>query len=422
MARRGGAVALCLVALAIAWLSGGFRGRQIDRQAGITNPPATAASVQPAPSALAETPAPTASPAPTQRASGRSATIRSIGDIIIHAPLLRSAYIGEEKRYDFTKFFSMIEETMGAADYTVANVEGPLGGKGDRGYKGYPQFNTPPELIDALKACGVDMLTLANNHALDTYFDGLKRTVDNVEAAGLEHVGAYRSQAEYDTPKVVEIGGIRVGFVNYTTGTNGLEKKSDEAARQYGLRYAKSADFQEDIEALRQAGAEVVVAYMHWGTEYQRKPGSAVKSMAKRLVAAGADVIVGGHPHVVQPAEYVTANDAQGNPRRALVLYSMGNFLSDQRSRYRDSGVVFEFTLAENEATGEIEVTAPRYIPTYVWRTKPGKKYDYRVLAVGDYLDEAPEGMGEQDSQNLSRVWEELNELLGSEVAQAANH
>ncbi|MDO4547690.1 MAG: CapA family protein [Clostridia bacterium] len=356
----------------------------------------------------------------TVAVGGRSAVIRSIGDIVGHVPILKSVYDSKSKSYDFTPIFSQIKDSMANADYTVINVDGPLGGKKFASYRGYPQFNTPPQLLLALKDAGVDMLTLANNHALDTYFDGLVGTIKNVERAELDHVGAYASQQDYDTPKVVNINGINVGFVNYTTTTNGMAKKSDPAATQYGLRMTSNSDANKDIQALKSAGAEFVVVYMHWGEEYTRSITNQIKNLATTLVAAGADVIVGGHQHVVLPCRWVTATDSDGNERRGLVAYGLGNFLSDQRARYRDSGIIFEFTIGDNEQTGAVEVVSAKYVPTYVHRTTGSDSYVYRVLACGEIIADRPSGISDDVFKRIKQVWNEQKELMGDGPASIA--
>jgi poly-gamma-glutamate synthesis protein (capsule biosynthesis protein) len=342
----------------------------------------------------------------------REAVIRSFGDVIIHEPLYDTAYDKQEKTFDFSPYFSLISDSLSKADYTVGNVDGPMGGKGSRGYKFYPQFNTPPHLLHALKGSGVDMLTLANNHALDTFFDGLKREIANVEKVGIDHVGAYRSQAEYDTPKVVEVKGIKVGITNYTVSTNNLENSSDREATIYGLRTTRNSSPKKDIAALKQAGAEFVVVYMHWGEEYEREVNSSQKDLAKKLVAAGADMIVGGHPHVVQSIDTVSAKDSNGKTRSALVVYSMGNFLCDQRARYRDSGIIFEFTLVD-DGSGVVQATSPRFVPVYVWRFNADTGYDYRVVACGSVIEDRPKGMSDEAFNRVKQVWNEQKKLIG---------
>lgn len=350
----------------------------------------------------------------------REALIRTFGDIIIHEPLYNTAYDKQEKTFDFSPYFSLISDSLAKADYTIGNVDGPMGGKGSRGYKFYPQFNTPPHLLYALKESGVDMLTLANNHALDTFFDGLKREITNVEKVGLDHVGAYRSQAEYDKPKVVEIKGIKVGITNYTVSTNNLENSSDPEATIYGLRTTRNSSPKKDIAALKKAGAEFVVVFMHWGEEYQREVNSSQKDMARKLVAAGADMIVGGHPHVVQSIEEVSAKDSGGKTRSALAVYSMGNFLSDQRARYKDSGIIFEFTLVD-DGSGVVQAASPRFIPVYVWRMSADTGYDYRVVACGSVIEDRPDGMSDEVFNRVKQVWNEQKKLIGDAAKIAKN-
>lgn len=431
------AAALCLVALACVLMvrcSRGDAGLPASAGPGVTAaaPATTAPEAQPTaapavqPSASADVPGSTGPGAglntPAARPSGqkRKAVIRSFGDIIAHKPIYTTAYDSEAKTYDFSPYFQLIGDSLLKADYTVGNVDGPMGGKGSRGYREYPQFNTPPHLLYALKEYGVDMLTLANNHALDTYVDGLKRQIDNVDKVGIDHIGAYRTQEEYDAPKVVEIGGIKVGFTNYTVSTNNFENRVDPDAMKYVLRTTRNSSPTRDIASLRQAGAEVVVAYMHWGDEYVREVNDGQVNLARKLVAAGADIIVGGHPHVVQAIQYVSAKDADGNDRRALVVYSMGNFLSDQRTRYRDSGIIFEFTLSD-DGSGRVTVEDPRYIPTYVWRTKIGGGYDYRIVACGDILENRPGNMDDETFSRVGQVWNELQALIGDGASIARN-
>lgn len=369
-------------------------------------------SIQPA----SETPRPTDEVSPV--GTGRSVTIRAIGDVIISDEMLDTALVDKNaKTYDFSPLFSMAGEVMSNADWSIINIEATLR-EGKYGYSGYPQFSTPPSILQALKNVGIDMLTMCNNHALDGYFDGLKISLDLVEEAGLEHVGAYRTQEEHDTPEIYELGGIQVGMLNYTQALNSMDKVSDEAATVYGLRIMKGADYAGDIAKLRAAGAEAVVVFMHWGEEYERYPEDDTQAIAKKLIAAGADIVVGGHPHVVQPAEYVTATDANGNSRTGLVLYSMGNFISNHRNEkkaHTDNGVILEFTLAENDA-GEVEVVDPCVIPVYVWQTGIEGNYDYRVLPSGQYLDNPPSGMSATEYERMKESWNQTVELMNGVI------
>ena len=142
---------------------------------------------------------------------------------------------------------------------------------------------------------------------------------------------------------------------------------------------------------------------------------SSQKELARKLAAAGADMIIGGHPHVVQTIETVSAKDSDGNMRSALVVYSMGNFLSDQRARYRDSGIIFEFTLVD-DGSGAVEATSPRFVPVYVWRFNADTGYDYRVVACGSVIEDRPSGMSDEVFNRVKQVWNEQKKLIGDDA------
>ena len=357
---------------------------------------------------------------PSVPVGNRAITIRSVGDIVAHAPILKAAYTGST--YDFSSMFTEVAETLGKADYTVLNVDGPMGGTKYARYRGYPQFNTPPHLMLPLKDAGVDMLTLANNHALDTYFDGLLLTIKKVDEVGLAHIGAYSSKEEREKPYIVDIGGIQVGFLNYATATNNMMQRSDPKANEFGLRTVDNSNAPKDIKNLRDAGAEIVIVYMHWGEEYNQNVTNNIKKMAKTLATAGADAIIGGHQHVVLPCEWLTGKGEDGVERRTLVMYGMGNFLSDQRARYRDSGAIFEITIADNAETGKPEVMNPQFIPTYVHRTKNGNGFNYKVLVCGDVIDNPPSGMAANVLNRIKQVWNEQKLVMDGSPAQIAKN
>lgn len=345
---------------------------------------------------------------------GRTARIRFAGDLVIHQNLLDKAHNSKTDKYDFNNFFGLIQDALSNADLTIANVDGPMGGKGNVGYKEYPMFNTPPTLMYALKNAGIDMLSLANNHCLDTWFDGLKQTIVNCDYVGLQHFGAYASQESFDTPEIFDVNGIKVGLLNYTQALNTMDsqKSLDPGALQYGLRRTSGANYEKDIQKMRAAGAEVVIVYMHWGKEYLRKPDDNQLYMAKQIASAGADIIVGGHPHMVQPATFVKGTTSSGETNSCYTIFSIGNFLSDQRQQYRDSGIIFEFTLQENLTTGEIEVVAPKYLSTYVWRVGVEGDYDYRVVGVEATIANRPAGMSDSTYARLLEVRDEMSEVL----------
>lgn len=363
----------------------------------------------------APTPTPEPEPTPTPEPELRSATIRSLGEIAMQQNLLRAAVNGNT--FDFSNMFTNISQVIGNADYTVADVEGSLGGTTE--YSGSNKMITPPALIGTLKECGVDMLMLANDHALDGGFNDLQATIQNCQEEEMDYVGAAASAEERATPLIREIGGINVAFLAYTESLNGNEQAADPAALEYGVNLISKSNAKKDIDSAREAGADVIVCYCSWGEMFNPAPTDTEKKIAQKLAEWGVDVIIGYNPHVVQPATWLETKDAEGNVRRTLCLGATGNLLSDQYGK-NDNGIVFQFTIEETEH-GKFAITNPVYVPTYVWRseTEDGK-YNYQALAVGQWLEDAPEGMAYADAARMRQVWADLQSVMGADVATVA--
>ena len=351
----------------------------------------------------------TPAPASTRRPDGalRSVRMRVVGDIMMCQSQLVFA---KNSGYDFHNQFELIADVLQNADYTMGNMEGTVGRYGKKAYSGYPLFNCPHVVLQALKDDGVDFLTLANNHMLDRWFDGMKNTVNWVEKYGFDHVGAYRTRDERNSAVIYEIGGIKFGFVAYTHTTNTQEKVCDPDAVKFGVPYLYKADIEGDIQRLRDAGAEVVIAFPHWGKEYVREPDDTQKKYARKLAKAGADIIIGSHSHMVQPMGYQTVKESDGRQRKVFTMFSMGNFISDHTPQYTDNGIILDFTVNEN-ADGSFTCDSVGYIPTYTWKQDGAVK----VLASGRYLERRPEGMDDANYKRLVASYGEIVEVIGGE-------
>ena len=358
----------------------------------------------------------------------RSATIRWIGDFVISKDMIGDAKLlaastGSQDPYEFHPWLSYIKGEMGNADFSVANVDGPMGGEKMRstGYTGYPQFNTPEYLMSAIKDTGVDMLTLANNHMLDTYYDGLMSEIEKVEQYGFLHIGANRSQEEKATPYIHEINGIKVGFLNYTYSVNDIDrlvKGLNPNAMKFGVNATKNSNVGNDARALREAGAEIIICFMHWGTEYETTPDANQAYLAKNLVAAGVDVIMGSHPHVVQKAEWLSGTNQFGEQQKTLCLYSVGNYLTDHTKTNTDGGIIFEFTIRE-KGDHTFEVTSPSYLPVYVWKT--GNEIsgrNYYVVNAAKYVrgGSRPNGMSDSDYAKMKASYDHSVQVMSTGV------
>lgn len=297
-----------------------------------------------------------------------------VGDAMAHGPQLRAA-LQPDGTYDFTPCFDALRTEISGADYAVVNLETPVSGGN---YSGYPMFNAPDSYVDALRDAGFDLFLTANNHTLDRGDAGLKKTIHLLDSLGLDHLGTYVNATERSRrlPMIAEVKGYRVGMLNYTYGTNGLKAKGDVV-----VDYIDRDVIAQDVKALRNAGAEIIIANMHWGEEYHLQPVASEKSMADYLTSLGVDVIMGSHPHVVQPVETRT-NPITGTP--VQVIYSLGNFISNQQDTNSRGGLMVKLRLRRHG--GKVTVSAPECSLFYCSRPT-GTQRNYKLLRV----DSVPE-------------------------------
>ncbi len=339
-------------------------------------------------------------------------TIAAVGDIIIHDSVLKSAYNPQKRSYDFTGIFAPVAPYLSVADYTICNLESRMAGGAISG--GDPmRFNAPYSLTDALRLAGIDLAATAGNHATDFGWLGIVRTLDQLDRAGIAHVGTYRSLGAKNTPRIVDIKGIKVAFLNYTDFVNDLGAIAGREA--YAVNLLDVDKVAEEAKAAREAGADVVVAVLHYGMEYRRTPTSEQVKVtegstgAEGLLSRGVDVILGAHPHVVQRiVKVVQYSDFEANDTYAA--YSLGNFLTGQRWRYTDSGVIVYLHIQkQGEKT---RVTGVEYLPVYVQKSS-GETQTYRILPVLPGVTPATDTAMTLDEQTrLNQVWAELTDLL----------
>ena len=310
-----------------------------------------------------------------------SATIVSTGDLLMHGQLITDAWIGEDT-YDFGYLFTRVKRFVFAADYAVANLETTLSGVAP--YQGNPLFNCPDAIVDAAKNAGFDMLLTANNHSYDTGQNGYDRTIRTVRTAGLSSLGTMLS-ADERKYEIVDINGIKIGMICYTY------EDSDGTHPYPSLNYISMSGGSYDIincfrkndpepfyteiagyiSDMRADGAEAIVVYLHWGEEYQLEPNAQQTAMAQRLCDLGVDVIIGGHPHVVEPLALLTST--QDPEHKTVCLYSMGNAVSNQRqgkissisTAHTEDGVLFYIGF-EKYSDGQVKLRSVDLIPTWV--------------------------------------------------------
>ena len=332
-----------------------------------------------------------------------TATVLSTGDILMHGKVINSGK-QDDGSYNFDSIFQYVRSYSQAADFSVANLETTLCGT-DNGYAyaGNPKFNCPDAIVDSLKGAGFDMLLTANNHADDTSLVGYKRTLNVVREKGLDTLGTYLS-ADEQKWAIEEVNGIKIGMVCYTYSDgfsqNGYPLLNYNEVGENGIlnyfTYDKLPEFytqlQGYLDEMKAAGAEATVVYLHWGEEYKWKTGEGPNAnqtaMAQKLCDMGVDVIVGGHPHVVQPVDLLqSGTDAE---HKTIVLYSMGNAVSNQRKEemqqseptgHTEDGVLFCVTFAKY-SDGSVCVDSVELIPTWVNMHANSGATEYNILPL----------------------------------------
>ncbi|MBM7663110.1 poly-gamma-glutamate synthesis protein (capsule biosynthesis protein) [Bacillus mesophilus] len=331
-----------------------------------------------------------------------SATISAVGDILIHSLVYNAAKTNTG--YDFSPMFSEVKPYLENADLTFANQETMIGGQ-ELGLSTYPRFNSPYELADTLKDSGVDIVSIANNHTIDRGVQAVQNATNYYDKIGMQYTGGYASKEDSQVIRTIKRNGISFSFLAYTYGTNGIPIPEEHP---YIVNLIDLPKIAKDIELAKEI-SDVVVVSLHFGNEYQRMPSEEQRQIATEVIAAGADLILGHHPHVLQPMEWVKTE----NGNKGFVVYSLGNFLSGQKSIYREIGGIFTLTVNKEVSNGKRTITLqdPSFISTYV-----SKSHRYKVVPL--------ENASQYGLSGATTIFEEItahmNQLLPEkEIAQA---
>lgn len=333
------------------------------------------------------------------------ATVISGGDLLISSNILKGAK-RSNGLWDFNDIFESVDDVIKDADYAVLNLETSYGGK-DLGYSGFPKFNTPQAAITAAKNAGFDMFLTASNHSYDLGYQPFINKLNILERKGLDYIGTRKTKRD-TLHKVVTVNGIKIGMLNYTqetsssseeevilnatrTGKNGsyeyvvVDKKAKPLIASYNKKHLDEfyETLENDIKSLKKKGAEIIVAYPHWGREYNIGYDDREDKIAQKICDLGVDVIIGGHPHVVEPVKVYTSKISG---KATVCLHSMGNLVSSMRNTddkdnadYVEDGALFQFTVRKY-SDGTCAVTHTKVIPTWVEKTK--NKYEYEIIPL----------------------------------------
>jgi len=361
-------------------------------------------------------------------------TLAVCGDAMSHMPQTRDAYDSQAGAYDYKPMIRFAKPWIEQADYAVVNLETTFAGGSD--YSGFPAFNTPDALGDALKDAGFDLVSTANNHCLDRGYDGMVRTLDVLDNLGLAHVGTYRSAVERAAQNgvhVADVGGIKVAFLSYTYGTNGipLSKSHPDTVNILHTDYMSEAQvldtarIADDLAAAEALSPDLIAVIVHWGVEYQTTQNEHQEEIADFLFDHGADVILGSHPHVLQPMETRTLTDRDGTTHTGFVCWSLGNFISSQNDEYTDTTVVLNLELTKNPNTGATDVTKVGYVPLYMLdREQEVDGERFTLLDAHRGIEEYASGdssyISASTEKKLQKCVSDCHKILGAEYDQAA--
>ena len=335
------------------------------------------------------------------------------GDVMGHAPQIKSAEVAPGK-WDYAPCFQYVAPLIERADLAIANLEVTLPGKPP--YQGYPMFRSPDQLAYDLRNAGFDILVTANNHSNDSHGPGLIHTIETLRNAGFQHTGTFLNprdrQAYY--PLMVYAKGFKLAILNYTYDTNGVP--TDPPAI---VNLIDTALMAADLYEARARKPHYIIAVMHWGLEYQLVENTEQRRLARFLIRNGADMVIGSHPHVVQPMRLERVEMPDGGVKEALVVYSLGNFISNQQKPHTDGGIVYQVELLKDRGRPEVRLGRHGYTPVwrYIHKDPVSGKTTYYALPIANDADSPLPPMPAASKAAIIRWGRELRNRIGERYA-----
>ena len=342
-------------------------------------------------------------------------TLTSLGDTLCHNTQYWDAYNSKTDEYDFSYVYEDIKNYTLSSDITIGSLETTFAGK-EKGYSNYPTFNTPDSLATALKDIGVDVVSLAGNHALDYGYTGLCRTIDVFDNIGLSHLGTYKTAEDQEKILIKDVKGVKIAFINYTYGTNGIPLPS---GKDFCVNLIDKDFIKKQINQAKEQNVDMIVACMHWGTEYRTTANSEQKDLANFLFENGVDVILGNHPHVLEPMEKKTITLQDGTTKDVFVVYALGNFTADQRDEITRDSAILNLTITKN-SNGKISIDKVNYIPIYMYKNTNVSTHKFKILdiekTIKDYEEGKTTSINSTVYNNLKKQLEKIKSILGDEI------
>ncbi|NRA13165.1 MAG: CapA family protein [Crocinitomicaceae bacterium] len=327
-----------------------------------------------------------------------------VGDVMGHDGQINAAFNKTTNSYEYEDAFKFVKPILNEYDLRIANLEVTLAGKP---YKGYPQFSSPDDLPETLINTGFNIILTSNNHSCDRGSKGVARTLDKLDELGVAHTGTFRNQAERDRtyPLMVKKNGMKIAMLNYTYGTNGLS-----VAKPLIVNYIDSNVIKADVLKAKERGAEYIICNMHWGSEYKLLPNNYQKTYEKLCYRIGVDMVIGGHPHVVQP---IVKKEINGEDK--LTVWSLGNFVSNMQIRHTRGGVMVGATIKKKD--NKITLEEVKHHIVYVLAKQEGATKPYYILPDFDYNKFRLGFLGEVDIKRMKLYFSDARKLYAEENA-----
>lgn len=344
--------------------------------------------------------------APQKNDSTVTIKLSFTGDLMCHMPQIEYAEVTKDS-FNFSPSFRYVANYLSNSDFTIGNLETVLAGE-SLNYSGYPFFNSPNAFADAVKFAGFDLLTTSNNHSLDGGAEGVKRTIKQLVSRNLNYTGTAQNSDDRDSIRIFNINDVVISFLAYSYGTN---DNPIPEGKSYLINLIDEGLIKKDIEQAKAKHSDVIVVYFHFGEEYKTEPNDFQIDLVKKTIEYGADIIIGSHPHVLQPIQFYRSEVSKLDS--VLVAYSLGNFISNQRKRYTDAGGVLNLYLQKHLFDGKIEMIKVEFIPTWVFKGVVDSKRQFIVLpSIAAVDDSSINFLSKNDLERIKISIEDTRDIL----------
>ena len=335
------------------------------------------------------------------------------GDIMCHNTIYNDAYNKETESYDFSYIFDNIKYYIQTADIAIGNLETTFAGA-EKGYSSYPKFNSPEILAYNLKKLGFDVVSTANNHCYDKGYSGIESTINFLDEADLSHTGTYTSEENQNKILIKNVKGIQIAFLSFTYGTNGITISSDKS---YSVNLIDKDLIKRQLDLAKEQNPDIICVSMHWGQEYQTSPNNNQKDLADFLFQNGADIIIGNHPHVLQPMEKREISLNDGTTKEGFIVYSLGNFLADQSKTNTRNSAILNLKITKDQEN-KIHINTATYTPIYTYKDSSQSTKKFKIIdlknTIASYEAGYDTSLSATTYQTFKKELENVDKVLGN--------